>query len=190
MTHPFLAAIAKALATRGIATLRFQFPYMERGSRRPDRPATAHATIRAAIAMAAKRCPTLPLLAGGKSFGGRMTSQLLAEDGIADVRGVIFLGFPLHPAKQPSIARAEHLKHVALPMLFVQGSRDALADWRRLSGVVRRLGSRATLVPTVDADHGFHVSPRSGWTDEDVIDEVANEVATWIVVSAKSGAAI
>jgi len=184
MTHPFLAAVAEALAARGVATLRFQFPYMQRGSRRPDRPATAHATLRAVIAVAAKRCPTLPLFAGGKSFGGRMTSQLMAQNAVAGVRGVLFIGFPLHPAKQPSITRAEHLKDVAVPMLFVQGSRDALADWRRLSGVVRRLGSRATLVPVVYADHGFHVPAYSGRTDEDVIEEIADAVAAWIEAGA------
>jgi len=180
MAHPFLAQIAAQLAALKVATLRFQFPYMQRGSRRPDRPQTAHATIRAAIAMAARRCPKLPLFAGGKSFGGRMTSQAIALRPDPDVRGVIFIGFPLHPAKQPATTRATHLADVAVPMLFVHGTRDALADGRRLKAVVRRLGRRATLVAIREADHGFHVPVSSGRSDNDVVGEIAKAIARWI----------
>lgn len=179
MTHPFLERISGQLATRGIATIRFQFPYMEHGRGRPDRPLLAHATIRAAITAATRLCPGLPLFAGGKSFGGRMTSQALAAAPDAAVRGVIFLGFPLHGAKQPSTTRAAHLTAVTVPMLFIQGTRDALADLRRLRPVIRRLGRRATLVTIRDADHAFHVPARSGRTDDDVGEEIAEAVSAW-----------
>src|SRR5215468_4668759 len=144
MTHPFMAAVATELAARGIATLRYQFPYMERGSKRPDPPALAQATVRAAVAEAGRRVPALPLVAGGKSFGGRMTSQAQAATPLAGVRGLVFLGFPLHPAGRPSDERAKHLFDVQIPMLFLQGTRDEFAETALLKQVVDRLGKRAT----------------------------------------------
>jgi uncharacterized protein len=178
MTHPFMAAIADALADRGIATLRYQFPYMEKRSKRPDPPTVAQAAVRAAVAAAATQLPKLPLFAGGKSFGGRMTSQAQAASPMAQVRGLVFLGFPLHPAGRPSDERAEHLLAVQVPMLFMQGTRDALADWSLLEAVVARLGKRATLESFAEADHSFHVRGRK---DKDVISELADAVVRWIV---------
>lgn len=157
MHHPFMAKVADGLATRGIATLRYQFPYMERGSRRPDVPRVAHAAVRAAVVEAARRLPELPLFAGGKSFGGRMTSQAQAVGLLPQVRGLVFLGFPLHPAGKPSDERAAHLFDVDVPMLFLQGTRDELADSALLRALVDRLGARAVLA---DADHSFHVPAR------------------------------
>jgi len=180
MTHTFLAAVATGLAARGIATLRFQFPYMERGSRRPDSPAVAHAAIRAAVAAAARRRPKLPLFAGGKSFGGRMTSQAQAVTPLRDVRGVVFLGFPLHPAGKPGRERAAHLSTVEVPMLFLQGTRDELAELKLLKPVVRKLGARATLTMFTDADHSFHVPARSGRTDGEVREEMLDALARWM----------
>jgi predicted alpha/beta-hydrolase family hydrolase len=180
MTHPFMAAAAEALARRGVATLRFQFPGMELGARRPDRPALAQATVRAAVAAAQAALPGLPLFAGGKSFGGRMTSQAQAEAPLAGARGLVFLGFPLHPAGRPGVARAAHLDAVRLPLLFVHGTRDALADDALLVGVVRRLGAQATLLQVADADHAFHVPARSGRRDADVLAAFCNDVADWI----------
>jgi predicted alpha/beta-hydrolase family hydrolase len=176
MTHRFMAAAAAGLAVRGVATLRFQFPYMESGSKRPDRPALAHATIRAAVARAAT-CG-LPLFAGGKSFGGRMTSQAQAETPLPDVLGLIFLGFPLHPANKPSTERAEHLTSVHIPMLFVQGSRDALADMTLLAPIVDTL--RATLHRSENADHSFHVPARQGTTDQQILDQALDRVVEWM----------
>jgi len=169
MTHPFMAAVADQLEKRGTATLRFQFPYMERGSKRPDAPRTAHAAIRAAVAEAARRVPALALIAGGKSFGGRMTSQAQAASPLPDVRGLLFLSFPLHAAGKPSDERTGHLFDVKVPMLFVQGSKDALADLKLLQPVIERLGPRATLHVVPDAGHSFHVR-----------DETIDAIVTWI----------
>ena len=184
MTHPFMAAVATGLAEHGIATLRYQFPYMERGSRRPDAPRLAHATVRAAIDEAARQLPGLPLLAGGKSFGGRMTSQAQAESPLPGVHGLVFLGFPLHPAGKPSDERAAHLADVDVPMLFLQGTRDDLADTGLLQALVERLGARATLRLFPDADHSFHVPARSGRKDADVMGEMLDVVAAWGAASA------
>ena len=180
MTHRFMAAVAGGLAHRRIATLRYQFPYMESGSKRPDRPALAHATVRAAVAAAARLLPGLKLFAGGKSFGGRMTSQAQAESPLPRVRGLVFLGFPLHPSGKPSDERARHLAAVHIPMLFVQGTRDALADTRLLVPVVDALDPAAELHLIEDADHSFHVPARLGKTDDQVLDHVLNHVATWM----------
>jgi uncharacterized protein len=180
MTHRFMTAVANGLARRDIATMRFQFPYMESGSRRPDRPALAQATIRAAVATAARLVPGLPLFAGGKSFGARMTSQAQAEAPLPEVRGLIFLGFPLHPANKPSDERARHLAGVGIPMLFVQGTRDALADTQLLVPVVEALGAGATLQLLDQADHSFHVPVRSGQTDVQVLDGALDQAAAWM----------
>jgi uncharacterized protein len=180
MTHPFLSAVADGLYQRRVATLRYQFPYMEQGSKRPDRPALAHATVRAAVGEAARLVPELPLFAGGKSFGGRMTSQTQAEAPLPGVRGLIFLGFPLHPANQPSDDRALHLSGIRIPMLFLQGTRDPLAEMTLLAATVRRLGDSATLVPIGGADHSFHVTARSGTTDAQVLADALDELAAWI----------
>jgi predicted alpha/beta-hydrolase family hydrolase len=157
MAHPFMDAVAAELGARGIATLRYQFPYMERGAKRPDPPELAHATVRAAAAEAARLLPALPLIAGGKSFGGRMTSQAQAVSPLPGVRGLAFLGFPLHPAGRPSDERAKHLFAVQVPMLFLQGARDQLADVALLKPLIGRLGERAMLQQFEDADHSFHV---------------------------------
>ena len=180
MTHPFMTAIADALAARGIATLRFQFPYMERGSKRPDAPKLAHAAVGAAVEEAARRLPKLLLFAGGKSFGGRMTSQAQAAEPLPGVRGLVFFGFPLHPAGKPSNDRASHLFEVAVPMLFLQGTRDKLADLKLLKPLVRKLGARATLKLLPDADHSFHVPVRSGRKDADVRTDMIEAMANWI----------
>jgi predicted alpha/beta-hydrolase family hydrolase len=180
MTHRSMEAIAAGLGERGIATLRYQFPYMEKGSKRPDPPAVAHAAVRAAVAEATRCCAGLPLIAGGKSFGGRMTSQAQAIAPLAGVRGLAFLGFPLHPAGKPSSDRAKHLADVDIPMLFVQGTRDALAELSLLEPVVKSLGSLATLHPVKEADHSFHVLVRSGRNDREVLDEVLDAFAAWV----------
>jgi uncharacterized protein len=180
MTHPFMAACGQGLAARGVATLRYQFPYMERGSRRPDTPRVAHAAVRAACAEAAQRLPEVPLFAGGKSFGGRMTSQAQAESPLPGVRGLVFLGFPLHPAGKPSDERASHLSEVGVPMLFLQGSRDELASLELLWPLVKRIGARATLRVFDDADHSFHVPARSGRKDAEVLGELLDVVVAWI----------
>jgi len=179
MAHPFMASVAAELAERRIATLRYQFPYMESGGKRPDAPALAQATVRAAVAAAARLAPGLPLIAGGKSFGGRMTSQAQAAASLAGVRGLAFLGFPLHPANKPSDTRAAHLADVAVPMLFLQGTRDALADLTLLRPMVDRLGQRATLVLFDDADHSFHVPARTGRKDAEVRREMLDALAQW-----------
>ncbi len=179
MDHPFMSAMALALARRAIATLRFQFPYMERGSRRPDSPGVAHAAVRAAVAEAARRLPHLPLFAGGKSFGGRMTSQAQAQEPLAGVRGLIFIGFPLHPASKPSVLRAAHLVEVACPMLFLQGTRDELADLSLVEEALARLDGRASLKVFEDADHSFHVRARSGFNDDQVRTSMADAIAEW-----------
>ncbi|MCA1455566.1 alpha/beta hydrolase [Bradyrhizobium sp. BRP22] len=180
MTHASMEVIAAGLAARGIATLRYQFPYMEKGSKRPDPPGVAHAAVRAAVAEAAQRCADLPLFAGGKSFGGRMTSQAQAIKPLAGVRGLVFLAFPLHPAGKPSSERATHLADVQIPMLFLQGTRDALAELKLLEPVLKELGSLATLHLVKEADHSFHVLARSGRNDREVMDEVLDAFAAWV----------
>jgi hypothetical protein len=180
MTHPFMAAVAEGLAERGVATLRYQFPYMERGSKRPDAPKLAHAAVRAAVAEAARLAPGLALIAGGKSFGGRMTSQAQAESPLPGVRGITFLGFPLHAAGRPSDERGQHLAAVRIPMLFLQGTRDELADLSLLQPLVERLVTSATLKLFPDADHSFHVPARTGRKDAEVLDEMLDALAGWI----------
>ncbi len=180
MAHPFMSAIAAGLAVRRIATLRYQFPYMELRLKRPDTPQVAQATVRAAVAEASRRLPELALFAGGKSFGGRMTSQAQAGSPLPGVRGLVFLGFPLHPAGKPSDQRAEHLFSVQVPLLFLQGRRDALASLELLHTVVRNLGERATLELYQEADHSFHVPARTGRTDEQVQVELLDALAGWI----------
>lgn len=180
MSHPFMAAVADGLAQRGIATLRYQFPYMERGSRRPDSPKLAQATVRAAVVEAARLSPGIPLFAGGKSFGGRMTSQAQAEAPLPGVRGLVFLGFPLHAPGAPTDARGQHLLGVQIPMLFLQGSRDDFAQLPLLEPLVRRLGARATLKLFADADHSFHVPARTGRKDAEVMTEMLDAASDWI----------
>lgn len=180
MNHPFMDQIAKELYSRKIATLRFQFPFMQKGSKRPDVPAVAHAAIRLAVAEARRRCRSIPIIAGGKSFGGRMTSQTQAEAPIEGVRGLAFIGFPLHPSGTPSIVRADHLPDVRVPMLFVQGTRDKLAELTLLRPALQELGRRATLYQVEDADHAFHVPARSGRTDRDIIAGIALAISQWI----------
>jgi uncharacterized protein len=180
MEHPFMAAVAAELAQRGIASLRYQFPFMERGTKRPDPPQLAQATVRAAVMEAQRLVPDLPLFAGGKSFGGRMTSQAQAAAPLPGVRGLIFLGFPLHPAGRPSADRAKHLFEVRIPMLFLQGSRDALATLEELRPVCKALGARAALQVFADADHSFHVPARSSRSDAQVRAELLDALAAWI----------
>ena len=179
MRHPFMEDVARRLAARGVATFRYQFPYMEAGRRRPDPPRILQAAVRAAVAAAREAAPDLPLIAGGKSLGGRMTSSAAAERPLEGVRGIAFLGFPLHPPKQPSVERAAHLDGVGVPMLFLQGTRDDLADLGLIRQVCARLGARATLHVVEGADHSFHVLRRSGRTDAEVLDELADVVARW-----------
>ena len=179
MRHAFLEAMARALSGVGIATLRYQFPYMDAGRRRPDPPRLAQATVRAAVTAAASAAPGVPLIAGGKSFGARMTSQAAAEGLIPGVRGLVFLGFPLHPPHQPGESRAAHLEAVRVPLLFLQGTRDAFARRDLIESVCRRLGSRTTLHWVEDADHSFNVPRRAGRTAADVIEELARTIAAW-----------
>jgi predicted alpha/beta-hydrolase family hydrolase len=179
MTHPFMAAVAAELAARDIATLRYQFLYMEQKRKRVDPPKIAHATVRAAVAEARRRLPLLPLIAGGKSFGGRMTSQAQAAAPMEGVRGLTFLGFPLHPPGRPSQERAAHLSDVTVPMLFLQGTRDEFAELEQLRPVCEALGERATLKLFADADHSFHVPARTGRKDADVRAEVLDALAAW-----------
>jgi predicted alpha/beta-hydrolase family hydrolase len=181
MTHPSMEANARGLADRGIATLRYQFPYMEKGSRRPDPPRIAHAAVRAAAAAAAQFAQDLPLFAGGRSYGGRMTSQAQAIEPLAGVRGLVFLGFPLHPAGAPSIERADHLRQVHVPMLFVSGDRDALAEVELLKSVVAGLDDRATLHLVEHADHGLRVPAKSGRTPAEAQAEALDAVAEWML---------
>ena len=183
MTHPFMAAIAEGLAARGIATLRYQFPYMERGLKRPDPPQLAQATVRAAVAAAGRALPDLPLIAGGKSFGGRMTSQAQAIAPLPGVRGLVFLGFPLHPAGKPSSERADHLFAVRIPMLFLQGTRDRLAALELIEPLARTLGDRATLQIFAGGDHSFHVPARSGRSDADMPNALLDALAAWIAAT-------
>ena len=183
MAHPFMTAIANGLAERGVATLRYQFPYMEQGSKRPDAPKLAQATVRAAVAEAARLLPELALFAGGKSFGGRMTSQAQAASPLSGVRGLVFLGFPLHPAGRPSDERGAHLFAVQIPMLFLQGTRDQLADLTLLESLVGKLAARATLKLFQDADHSFHVPARTGRKDSEIMAEMLDALTDWIDVT-------
>jgi predicted alpha/beta-hydrolase family hydrolase len=180
MKHPFMAAVAEGLASRGVATLRYQFPYMERGAKRPDPPKVAQAAVRAAVAEAARQLPGFPLFAGGKSFGGRMTSQAQAAEALPGVRGLAFLGFPLHAPGKASDERAAHLTEVTIPMLFLQGSRDDFADLSLLQPLVTKLGAGATLKLFDDADHSFHVPARSGRSDAEVREEMLDALAQWM----------
>jgi uncharacterized protein len=187
MTHSFMEKVAAGLGERGVATLRYQFPYMEKASRRPDPPGVAHAAVRAAVAEAGRCCPGMPLIAGGKSFGARMTSQAQALEPLTGVRGLAFLGFPLHPAGKPSTDRAKHLSDVHIPQLFLQGTRDNLADVKLLEPVVKSLGPAATLHLVAEADHSFHVLARSGRKDDEVMREILDTFAGWIeTIEAKS----
>jgi predicted alpha/beta-hydrolase family hydrolase len=180
MTHPFLTAVADGLAERGIATLRYQFPYMERRSKRPDVPRVAQNTVRAAVAAAARLHPGRPLFAGGKSFGGRMTSQAQAEAPLPGVRGLIFLGFPLHPPGRPTAERGAHLEKIEVPLLFLQGTRDAFAEMPLLEPLVARLGARATLERIAEGDHSFHVPARSGRSADQVMGELLEAMVRWM----------
>ncbi|WIW46998.1 alpha/beta family hydrolase [Bradyrhizobium sp. 62B] len=180
MRHAFMAKTAQGLADRGIATFRFNFPYMEEKKGRPDQPAVAHAAIRAAVAEAAKLCPGVSLIAGGKSFGGRMTSQAQSKAPLPDVKGLAFLAFPLHAAKKPSSERAEHLAGIAIPMLFLQGTRDELADLGHLRPVIASLGAKATLHEVEGGDHSFAVLKKSGRTNDEAMSEVLDTLAAWI----------
>lgn len=180
MAHNSMTSIAAGLAERGVATLRYNFLYIERGSKRPDSPALAHSAVRAAVAKACELAPKLPLFAGGKSFGGRMTSQAQALDPLPNVRGLIFFGFPLHPAGKPSDERAKHLDDVKIPMLFLQGTNDALAELGLLKPAVKRLGKRATLALSEHADHSFHAPAKSGRKDAEVLAEILDTTVEWI----------
>lgn len=180
MRHAFMSELSDALCERGIATLRFNFPYMEQGSKRPDTPAVAHAAVRAAVDAARNALPGVPLYAGGKSFGGRMTSQAHAQAPLEGVRGLIFVGFPLHPAGKPSTDRAKHLTRISIPMLFLQGTRDALAELPLLQPVTNALGEMARLHVVEGADHSFHVLVRSGRTDAQVMEELATVIGDWV----------
>jgi uncharacterized protein len=184
MQHRFMEATSMRLAEHGIGSLRYQFPYMEAGSRRPDSRSTLLATVRAAIGAAAEAAPDLPLLAGGKSMGGRMTSLAAAEAPLPGVSGLVFFGFPLHPAGHASTERADHLERVRLPMLFLQGDRDKLAELDLLRPICARLGDFAALHVVPDADHGFHVPKRFGRSDDEVLAGLARTVAEWAVALA------
>lgn len=179
MRHAFLEGMAAALAARRIATLRYQFPYTEAGSRRPDPPARLEETVRAAVALAARACPGLPLVAGGKSMGGRMTSQAQAKEPLLGVRGLVFLGFPLHPAGAPASGRGAHLASVRVPMLFLQGERDKLAGLALLRPLLAGLGERAALEVLAEGDHSFAVPKRTGLGPAQVLDRLADEVERW-----------
>jgi predicted alpha/beta-hydrolase family hydrolase len=184
MTHRFMDNVATGLAVRSIATLRYQFPYMEHGGKRPDVPAVAQATVRAAVAAAAAKLPGLPLIAGGKSFGGRMTSQAQARKPLPGVRGLCFFGFPLHPAGKPATERGAHLAAIAVPMLFLQGTKDALAEVDLIAPLVESLAPRATLHLVAEADHSFHVPARSGRKDTEVLEEILDVFAAWVAALA------
>ena len=177
MRHKFMVAVSDGLAQRGVSTLRYQFPYMEAGSTRVDRPPLAHLTVRTAVTAAGL---SVPLFAGGKSFGGRMTSQAQAIDPLPGIRGLVFFGFPLHPAGKQSVDRAAHLSDVHVPMLFLQGTRDALADIGLIKTVVGDLGPSATLFSVADADHGFHIPAKSGLTDAQILDAMLSETTAWM----------
>jgi uncharacterized protein len=186
MSHPFMAAVADGLAERDIATLRYQFPYMEEGSKRPDVPKVAQATVRAAAGEALRLLPGLPIVAGGKSFGGRMTSQAQAASPLPGVRGLVFLGFPLHPPGRPSDERGAHLFEINVPMLFLQGTRDALAATELIEALVQRLGDWATLKLFQDADHSFHVPAKTGRKDAEVRAEMLDKLSAWLDTAMKA----
>lgn len=186
MQHAGMASVADALAGVRVATLRYQFPYMERGSKRVDAPPVAHAAVRAAVAEARRRLPHVPLFAGGRSFGGRMTSQAQALAPLQGMRGLAFVGFPLHPAGKPGVERARHLADVTIPMLFLQGTRDALAELPLLEAVVEPLAARATLHLVDDADHSFHVRASSGRKDADVVLEMARTMSAWFLAQGRA----
>lgn len=179
MEHPFLQALAENLVSRGAATLRYQFPYMEAKKNRVDSPAVAAAVVRAAVERAQQLMPNVPLLAGGKSFGGRMTSHAQANAALPGVYGLAFLGFPLHAPGKPSVDRAAHLAQVAVPMLFLQGTRDEFARLDLVQQVVQELGPRATLVLTADGDHSFAVRKRSGSTSGQAFQSLCDSLVTW-----------
>lgn len=179
MRHPFLETIAQRLAGLGVATFRYQFPYMEGKRGRPDSPEVAAATVRAAVAEASKQLDGVPLVAGGKSFGGRMTSTAAAEAPLPGVRGLAFLGFPLHPPGKPGTSRADHLDRVAVPMLFLQGTRDEFADFSLLLPMIERLGKRATLHRVEGGDHSFGMLKKSGRSKDEVLDELAEKISSW-----------
>jgi len=179
MRHPFMEDLARALAAGGVATLRYQFPYMEQRARRPDSPAVATATVRAACASAVEHAGGVPVFAGGKSFGGRMTTTAASEEPLAGVTGIVLFGFPLHPPNRPAVSRAGHLSQVAFPMLFLQGTRDELADLALIRETCGTLGPQATLHVVEGADHSFHVLKRSGRTDVEVLDELVTTFADW-----------
>ena len=179
MNHPFMERAARVFGDHGVATYRYEFPYMKAGKNRPDPPAVAEAAVREAVVEAARAAPGLPLLAGGKSFGGRMTSQAQAQQPLPGVRGLVFLGFPLHAPGRPGIERAEHLSSVHIPMLFFQGTRDEFAQLDLLQGVVSRLGNRATLHLVEEGDHSFKVPKRTGKTEQDVMNELADTIQNW-----------
>ena len=183
MTHRAMAATADGLEALGVATLRYQFPYMEKRGKRPDPPAVAHAAVRAAVAEALRRAGGLPLFAGGRSFGGRMTSQAQAKAPLDGVRGLVFFAYPLHPAGKPSVERAGHLAEVAVPMLFLQGTKDTLADLGLLKETVSGLGARATLHLADEADHSFHVPARTGRKDDQVLGDLLAAAATWMAAA-------
>ena len=187
MAHAFMAKMATGLAARGIAVLRYNFPYMAQGSKRPDTPKVAHAAVREAVAEAARRFPGVPLFAGGKSFGGRMTSQAQSIEPLPGVRGLAFIGFPLHPAGKPGNERATHLDDVRIPMLFLQGTRDELAHLELLRPVAERLGDRARLVTFEHADHSFHAPAKSGVRDAEVMERMLEAMAAWMTLSLGSG---
>jgi predicted alpha/beta-hydrolase family hydrolase len=187
MTHPFMTAVAAELARHEIASLRYQFPYMEERRRRPDPPKLAHATVRAAVAAAARLLPDALLIAGGKSYGGRMTSQAQAENPLTGARGLAFLGFPLHPTGKPSQERGKHLFDVQIPMLFLQGTRDALAMPDQIEPLCKALGPRATLRFFADTDHSFRVPKRSGRTDPEIMAEMVEALAAWVGSVARIG---
>ncbi|HLY06076.1 MAG TPA: alpha/beta family hydrolase [Rhizomicrobium sp.] len=180
MQHSFMATVANGLAERRVASLRYNFPYMEQRRGRPDSPKVAQAAVRAAVDEASRALPGLPLFAGGKSYGARMTSQTQAETPLANVRGLVFLGFPLHPPGQPSDDRAEHLAAVKIPMLFLQGTRDEFAERDYLNPLIKRLGARATLKPFDGGDHSFHVTAKSGRTDAGVMTELLDTMVAWM----------
>jgi len=179
MNHPFMQRAAEALEARGIATHRFEFPYMQAKKNRPDPPAVAEEAVRTAVAEVARQAPGLPIFAGGKSFGGRMTSQAQASQPMPGVRGLVFFGFPLHPPGRPATTRAEHLTSVDVPMLFLQGTRDEFAQLDLLRQVIAGLGDRATLHLIQEGDHSFKVPRRTGKTETDVMNELADTVSEW-----------
>jgi len=180
MRHAFLEQLADELAKAGVATLRYQFPYMEQRRKAPDKPTVLTAAVQSAARRAAQAMPKLPLFAGGKSMGGRMTSQAAAAGLLTEVRGIVFYGFPLHPPKQPDTKRADHLAQLTAPMLFLQGTRDPLAPAESIRSVCKKLGPRATLIIFEGADHSFHVPRSSGKTDSEIIRELAQSTAEWM----------